>query len=85
MWKSNCTLFFDSIVVHIRSKIKNRLFQVNLAAHAPSMSNLAAHAPNLLLAIEPRCACSNLAAPAPTSLRLLRDLAAHAPKKENKL
>ena len=84
MWKSNCALFFYSIVVHIRSKIKDRLFHVNLAAHAPNMSNLAAHAPNLLLAIEPRCAFSNLAPPAPTSLRLLRppcacsDLAAPA-------
>ena len=89
MWKSNCALFFYSVVVHIRSKIKDRLFHVNLAAHAP----------NLLLAIEPRCvsptslrllqppcACSDLA---PTSLRLLwlrwacSDLAAHAPKKKN--
>ena len=77
--------YFCSIVVHIRSKINDRLFHVNLAAHAPNMPNLAAHTPNLLLAIEPRCACSNLAQPAPTSLRLLRppcacsDLAAPAP------
>ena len=88
MWKSNCALFFYSIVVHYR-KSRIVFFYVNLAAHAPNMSNVAAHAPNVLLAIEPRCACSNLAPPAPTSLHLLRppcacsDLAAHAPKKKN--